>query len=169
MITNQLPFHASAPVAESAMVLSYRLGINAIELSQMADAIYKLALYPSTFVTHGHVGNLRKLEALGYVEVSVEGKLLQVRRTCAPGLLLNYFWSVWIPDYFASHHNQVIEQANACGGMQQHFMTVVYRLKGDRHATQALLELAENIAETSHADIVHVRSGNALQIWRKHP
>ena len=170
MITSQLPFHATAPVAESAMALAYRLGINAIELSQMADAIYKLALYPSTFVAPGHAGNFQQLEALGYVEVATEAAMLQVCRICAPGLLLNYFWSVWVPDYFASRHNQVIEQSNTCGGTQEHFMTVVYRLNGDRHATRTfLLELAENIAETRHADIVHVRAGNALQIWRKHP
>ena len=170
MTTRQLPFHASAPATESAMVLAYRLGINAVELSQMADAIYTLALYPSTFVTPEHASNFERLKALGYVAVTASAKMLQVCRTCSPGLLLNYFWSVWVPDYFASRHSQVVEHANACGGSQELFMTVVYRLKGGRDTTQTLLvELAGNVAETEHADIVHVRSGNALQLWRKHP
>lgn len=170
MTTSQQPsLHASAPMAESAMALAYQLGISAVELSQMADAIYKLALYPSTFVTPNHGGNFEHLERLGYVETTTSDSMLQICRTCSPGLLLNYFWAVWVPDYFASHHHQVIEQANASGGKQEHFMTVVYRFKGHRQSTKNLLELAGSLSRTTRAEIVHVRSGNALQVWRKHP
>lgn len=158
------PYHASQPFPESVVAFAQRQGVLSVELDQMAQAISRLNRNDSTILPGGFAEDFRLMEQLGYVQIeqTVPSQII-VHRTSSAPLLLNYFWSVWVPAYYKSRPYLLSVAKGLNDGGEENFCTAVFRVPGDRSAVQTfVLDLATKFATEDTAQVVHLQAGDHL-------
>ncbi|SFY07897.1 putative protein CP11 [Azotobacter vinelandii] len=156
---------ADAPFQQSAVAHAHRVGVNAVELDAISQAITRLVRYHSTVIPATLQNEFREFEELDYIDtVPTNAGTLEVSLRVPGALLSSYFWSVWVPRYlFGCSLKVTVIPCLPLEDEVQH-CTVVFRIPGTREASREFLtDLATRYSgQAPEPEIVAIQAGDAL-------
>lgn len=156
--------HADAEFNQSALVHAHRVGVNAVELDLLSQAITRLVRDHSTIVPGAMCDNFAEMENLGYVRLTpTSSGTLEVALQCPGPLLSNYFWSVWVPRHLFECSMKVTVLPRLDEDAIAQYCTVAFRIPGDREAARFFLMDLGSKYPGHDPEIIAIQAGNQLR------
>jgi len=158
------PIPAIAGTEQSALAFALQSGLNATWLDALSQVVSRLSQFGQTVAPVELAEPLQELERLQYIEVeSSTTSGITVSLLCQPALLMNFFWSVWVPKHLLACGLKVAvaPQLHSPQG-DTHHCTVVFRIPGSREAAREFLTDLATQYPGSTPEIVAIQAGHAL-------
>lgn len=155
---------AIANTDQSALAFAHQSGVNAVWLDALGQVVSRLTQFGETTVPVELNEVLQELTQLQYIELeSHDAGTLTATLLGQPALLINYFWSVWVPRHLLSCGLKVAVTPHlACSVDEAHHCTVVFRIPGSRETTREFLTDLATQYPGYTPEIVAIQAGDAL-------